>query len=165
MLLSLLPLAVALVAVGLAISWMLSRGMTLGVWVLAGFLVAHGLVHLMFVSPAPASASAPGATEWPFDMAKSWLVTGPGLDVNLVRALGLALIAAIVVAFALAGMATAGIVVPSGSWRTLVAISAVASIALLVLFFNPQLVLGLGIDAVLLAVVLASAWTPATAVS
>jgi hypothetical protein len=165
MLLSLLPLAVALVAVGLAISWMLSHGMTLGVWILAGFLVAHGLVHLMFVSPAPASASAPGATEWPFDMAKSWLVTGPGLDVNLVRAVGLALIAAIVVTFALAGMATAGIVVPSGSWRTLVAISAVASIALLVLFFNPQLVLGLGIDAVLLAVVLASAWTPATAVS
>ena len=165
MLLSLLPLAVALVAVGLAISWMLSRGMTLGVWILAGFLVAHGLVHLMFVSPAPASASAPGATEWPFDMAKSWLVTGPGLDVNLVRAVGLALIAAIVVTFALAGMATAGIVVPSGSWRTLVAISAVASIELLALFFNPQLVLGLGIDAVLLAVVLASAWTPATAVS
>jgi hypothetical protein len=35
---------------------------------------------------------------------------------------------------------------------------------LLAFFFNPQLVLGLGIDAVLLAVVLASAWTPATAV-
>jgi hypothetical protein len=164
MLLSLLPLAVALVAIGLAISWMLSRGMSLGVWVLAGFLVAHGLVHLMFLSPAPASASAPGATEWPFDMAKSWLVTGPGLDVNVVRAVGIALIAAVVVAFALAGLATAGIVVPAGSWRVLVAISAVASIALLALFFNPQLVLGLGIDAVLLAVVVASVWTPATAV-
>ena len=161
MLLSLLPLAVALVAVGFAISWMLSRGMTLGVWVLAGFLVAHGLVHVMFMTPAPASASAPGATEWPFDMANSWLVTGPGLDVNLVRAVGIALTAASVVAFALAGLATAGIVVPSGSWRVLVGISAVASIALLVLFFNPQLILGVGIDAVLLAVVVSAAWSPA----
>jgi hypothetical protein len=161
MLLSLLPLAVALVAVGLAISWMLSRGMTFGVWILSGFLVAHGLVHLMFVTPAPASASAPGATEWPFDMAKSWLVTGPGLDINLVRAVGVALIAAIVVAFALAGLATAGIVVPSGTWRVLVGISTVASITLLVLFFNPQLILGVGIDAVLLAVVVSAAWSPA----
>jgi hypothetical protein len=72
-----LPWAAGLVGLGL-----LSREMTLGRWLLAGFLVGHGLIHLLFVTPAPAPGSAPDALEWPFDMAKSWLVTGPGLDVN-----------------------------------------------------------------------------------
>ena len=160
---SLLPLAAGLAGLGVAIWWLLSREMTLGRWLLAGFLVGHGLVHLLFVTPAPASASAPDALEWPFDMAKSWLVTGPGLDVNLVRAVGVAVMAATVLVFVLAGLSTAGIVVPSSAWRMLVAGAAVLSLVLIALFFNPQLLLGVAIDAVLLGVVLTAAWDPATA--
>jgi hypothetical protein len=158
---SLLPLAVALAGLGVAIWWLLSREMTLGRWLFAGFLVGHGLVHLLFVTPAPA-ASAPDALAWPFDMSKSWLVTGPGLDVNLVRAIGIAVMAVVVVAFVLAGFSTVGILVPSSAWRMLVAGGAVLSIVLIALFFNPQLLLGIGIDAVLLAVVLTAVWAPAT---
>jgi hypothetical protein len=62
-------------------------------------------------------------------------------------------------------MATVGVLVPSGWWPVLVAASAVASALTLALFFDPQLVLGLGIDALLVWVVLASVWTPAAAVS
>ncbi len=156
---SLLPLAIALAGAGLAIWWLLSKEMTGGRWLLAGFLVAHGLIHLMFLAPAPTPAE--GAAEWPFDMAGSWLVTGPGMDFNLVRIVGYALMGAVVVAFALAGLATVGIVVPSEAWRPLVAVSAVVSIVLLAVFFSPHLVLGLGIDAVLLGVVVAAVWTPA----
>jgi hypothetical protein len=45
-------------------------------------------------------------------------------------------------------------------WRAAVVASAAASIVLLALFFNPQLILGLAIDAVLLWVVLAPVWWP-----
>jgi hypothetical protein len=159
----LLPFAVALAGLGAAIWWLLARELTAGRWLLAAVLVGHGLVHAMFLTPAPASASAPGATEWPFDMAKSWLATGPGLDLNFVRVIGAVLVAAVIVGFALAGLSTVGLVVPPGSWRILVSASAILSVVLLALFFNPQLVLGFGIDAVLLGVVMAAAWTPAVA--
>jgi hypothetical protein len=159
----LLPLAAALAGLGAAIWWLLAREMTAGRWLLAAVLVGHGLVHLMFLTPTPASASAPGATEWPFDMAKSWLATGPGLDLNLVRLIGGVLVAVVILAFALAGLSTVGLVVPSDAWRILVSASAVVSAVLLTLFFNPQLVLGLGIDALLVGVAVAAAWTPAVA--
>ena len=130
--------------------------------ILAAVMLGHGLVHAMFVLPEPAAKA--GGTEWPFGMAKSWLVTAAGLDVNVVRVVGVAFIGVVVVGFVLAALATVGVVMPSSAWPALVVISATASAVMLALFFNPQLVLGLGIDAVLLAVVLASAWTPATAV-
>lgn len=57
-------------------------------------------------------------------------------------------------------MFTVGIIVPSGWWPPTVAVSAVTSAILLVLFFEPQLVLGLGMDAVLLWVVVARPWMP-----
>jgi hypothetical protein len=159
---SLLPLAVGLVALGAVIWWLLSRDMSPGRWLLAGLLVGHGLVHLMFVAPAP--ASAPDAPEWPFDMTRSWLVTGPGLDVDFVRAVGVALMAAVAVVFVLAGLSTAGILVPQGAWRMLVVGGSILSIVLLTIFFNPQLLLGVAIDAILLGVVLSAVWDPTTSV-
>jgi len=78
----------------------------------------------------------------------------------VVRAVGVALIAIVVGGFALAAVSTVGIVMPSGWWQAIIAVSAVASAVLLFLFFEPQLVLGLGIDAVLLAVVATGAWVP-----
>ena len=157
------PLAVVLAALGAAIWWMLSRDMVLGRWILAAVMLGHGLVHAMFVMPQPTAKA--GGTEWPFDMAKSWLVTAAGLDVNLVRMIGVAFIGVVVVGFLLAAVATVGGVVPSGAWPALVAFSAVASAVMLVLFFTPQLVLGLAIDAVLVWVALAAVWTPSAAAS
>jgi hypothetical protein len=159
----LVPLAIVLSGIGIAIWWLLSKEMALGKWVLGGFLVGHGLIHLLFVMPAPA-ATADGP-EWPFDMTRSWLVSGPGLDVNVVRVIGVALIGVVAIGFVLAGLATVGIVVPSSWWRFLVGAAATASVVLLALFFSPQLVLGLAIDAVLLWVVLAAVWAPTVAAS
>ena len=78
----------------------------------------------------------------------------------MVRAVGVALIAIVVGGFALVALSTVGVLVPPGWWQPTVAVSAGASAVLLVLFFEPQLVLGLGIDAVLLAVVTTGAWVP-----
>jgi hypothetical protein len=98
-------------------------------------------------------------------MARSWLVTGIGLDVNLARVIGVALICAIAVGFFLAGLATVGILVPSSWWPVLVVGSAAASAVMLALFFNPQLVLAFGVDVVLVWIIVAKVWSPTTAPS
>jgi hypothetical protein len=153
-----LPWAVVLVVIGGAIWWLLSRDNGLGQWLLAALLVGHGLVHVLFA--VPAHAPTDGGAEWPFDMARSWAITRAGIDANLVRIGGMTLITVVVVGFSLAALSTVGIIVPSDWWQPTVALSAVTSAILLVLFFEPQLVLGLGLDAVLLWVVVAGAWRP-----
>lgn len=152
-----LPWVVVVAVAGGAIWWLLAREMTAGRWLLAALLLGHGLVHLLFVVPASA---ADGGTEWPFDLARSWLVTGVGLDASLVRAVAMGLIAIVVGGFALAALSTVGVVVPIDWWRPLVAVSAGASAAVLLLAFQPQLILGLGMDGVLLWVAVAGAWVP-----
>ncbi|HEY6013248.1 MAG TPA: hypothetical protein VIU37_04555 [Candidatus Limnocylindrales bacterium] len=150
--------AVVLAVVGGATWWLMSQDMAAGPWLLAAVLIGHGVVHTMFaISPAATS----GGPEWPFDVARSWAVTGAGLDLNVVRAVGAVLIAVVVGGFALAALSTVGLVVPAGWWPAAVGGSAVVSIVVLVLFFNPQLVLGIGIDAVLLWAVATKAWVPA----
>ena len=153
-----LPWALVVAALGIAVWWLLSREVAAGRWLLAALLIGHGVVHVMFAVPAPAATE--GGPDWPFDMARSWAINGAGLDLNVVRAVGLALIAVVVGGFALAALATVGILVPSAWWQPTVAVAAVASAVLLVVFFKPQLVLGLGIDAVLLWVVAAEVWMP-----
>ncbi|MGE5155933.1 MAG: hypothetical protein ACM3JP_00365, partial [Betaproteobacteria bacterium] len=105
-------------------------------------------------------AATVSGPEWPFDVCKSWAVTGAGLDLDAVRAIGAALIVIVVGGFVLAALSTVGLVVPAGWWQPAVAGSAVVSMVVLVLFFNPQLVLGIGIDAVLLWAVVTRAWVP-----
>jgi hypothetical protein len=153
-----LPWAVVLAVAGVAIWWLLSHDMAAGRWLLAALLVGHGVVHLLFAVPAPSAND--GGAAWPFDMSQSWAVTRAGLDLGLVRVIGAVLIAITVGAFALAALATVGIVVPSAWWPPTIAVGAIASAVTLILFFDPQLVLGLGVDAVLLWVVATRAWAP-----
>jgi hypothetical protein len=110
-----LPWAVVLAAIGGAIWWLLSRGTATGRLLLAALLLGHGIVHLLFVVPASKEGEP-----WPFDMAKSWAVTGIGLDLGGVRAVGVVLIAIAICAFAVAALSTVGIVVPAGWWRSAV---------------------------------------------
>jgi len=119
------------------------------------FLVAHGLIHASWLSPAPATAGGPA---WPFAFADSWLVTRLGLDGGSVRILGTALVLATVVLLVAAGLATMGWLVPAGWWTPLVVGGSVASLATLTLFFHPWLVLGFAIDVVLLWAVLVNGW-------
>lgn len=153
-----LPWAVVLIGVGGAVGWLLSREMVAGLWLLAALLMGHGIVHMLFAVPAPAATE--GGGEWPFNLSRSWAISVVGLDANVVRIVGFALMTAVVVGFSLAALSTVGIIVPLGGWQPIVAVSAVTSTILLVLFFEPQLALGLGMDVVLLWVVVARAWMP-----
>lgn len=123
---------------------------------LAGFLLAHAGIHAGFLSPRPQASAGPA---WPFELGRSWALTPLGLPADAVRLIGVALVAATIGGFALAAIAALG-VVPAPVWVAGAALGEVASIALLLVFFHPWLVLGLAIDAALLWVVLVADWTP-----
>jgi hypothetical protein len=128
---------------------------------LGAFLVAHGLVHALYLAPAPPRTS--DGPQWPFDTGRSWLVTAAGLDHGAARALGTALVAATVALLAGAGLASVGWLMPVGSWPALVVGGASASLLTLALFFHPSLVIGAAIDAMLLWAALVTEWSPAAA--
>lgn len=123
---------------------------------LAGFLLAHGLIHASFLAPRPAATA--GGPAWPFDLGRSWALTPLGLDSATTSVLGMALIAATIAGFGLAAVAALG--VAPGLWPVGVAVGGVASILLLGLFFHPWLALGVVIDLVLLWAVFLGSWAP-----
>jgi len=120
----------------------------------AGFLLAHALMHVAFVAPAP-PATADGPT-WPFSTSESWLFTRLGVGPETTRLVALALIATTIGGFSLAALSVTG-ALPTGIWAPGIAIGAVSSIALLIAFFHPWLALGIGIDLILIW----ASWSPA----
>lgn len=113
--------------------------------VVGGLLVAHGLVHLMwFVSAKDAS--------WPFRLDRSWL-----LPEQVRRPVGIALIAVVVAAFALLGLAVWGVPILASTWVGLAVVGAVASLVVLVVFWDRQLGWGVAID---VAILLVALWQP-----
>ena len=82
-----------------------------------------------------------------------------GVAPPAMRLLGVGLVAATLGGFALAAICTLGIV-PPGLWAASIVVGTVASLSLLVLFFRPWLVLGVGIDLALLWAVLVAGWLP-----
>ncbi len=128
--------------------------------VVALLLVAHGLIHVSFLSPAPPAKA--GGPQWPFDLTRSRLLATLGLGSGAARAIGTALIVVTVAGYVIAALAFVGIT-PATWFTGAVVAGSAASIVLLVLFFHPWLVLGLVIDAVLLWAVLLNGWTPTSA--
>ncbi|MCI0582316.1 MAG: hypothetical protein L0227_05365 [Chloroflexi bacterium] len=122
-----------------------------------GFLLAHAAVHLMFFAPTP--AATPGAPTWPFELGRSWALSPLGAGSDTLRILGVALVAVLIGAYALAALASFGIG-PVGLWVPAIAAGTVASLALLGLWYLPWLTIGVGIDLVLLWLVLVSSWAP-----
>jgi hypothetical protein len=126
--------------------------------VVALLLLGHALVHASYLAPAP--AAKPGAPAWPFHLDRSWLLGPIGIDRDVSRLLGTGLVVVVVVGFALAAAACAGIG-PAALWRVGVALGAVASLAVLALYFHPWLLLGVAIDLALLWFVVIGGWSPA----
>jgi hypothetical protein len=157
----LVPLAVVLLVFAVVVAILLQQNAGLGSWLLAAFLMGHGLVHFMFVVPQPVTAGqGAGDMDYPFDASKSWLVSVHILDSALVRPLVIGLVAIVVAGYALAALATVGILVPSSWWSVLVVVATSASGALMVLSLSPGLVLGIAIDVVLLWLAIIAAWSP-----
>ena len=123
---------------------------------LAAFLLAHAAIHAGFLSRPPVTAGGPA---WPFSLDASWLLGSTTPEVR--RMVGVALVAATIGGFALAALGAFGILA-GWAWPVGIAVGAVASLAALVLFFHPWLVLGVAIDLVLLWAVWIAHWEPAT---
>jgi len=124
---------------------------------LVAFLLCHAAIHASFLAPRPPATA--GGPSWPFELGRSWILTPLGLQPDLTRVLGMALVAATIGGFALAAIAALGLL-PSGLWPPAAAVGAIASVALLLLFFHPWLVLGIAIDLGLLWAVLVADWMP-----
>ncbi len=124
---------------------------------LAALLLAHAAIHASFLSARPPATA--GGPAWPFELGRSALLSGLNPDPAVLRLVGIALVAGTVAGFALAALAALA-VVPAAVWAAGVALGCVASLALLVLFFHPWLILGIVIDVVLLWAVVASSWVP-----
>jgi hypothetical protein len=105
---------------------------------LAGaLLLAHGLVHLLYL--------ADGVPEFSLD--RSWLIPEA-----VRRPLGLALVVATTVAFAVLALAVWGVPGVSAAWPAVAVVASLLSMVLLGLFWTRQLVFGVAIDLCLVAV-------------
>lgn len=125
--------------------------------VIAALLLGHALVHAAYLAPRPpATATGPA---WPFELSDSWLLGRFGTSTELSRVIGFALVAATIGGFALAALATLG-VMPSVLWLGGVVAGAVCSLSLLLLFFHRWLLLGIAIDLGLLWAVLIARLAP-----
>lgn len=108
---------------------------------LGALLLAHGLVHLLFLAPdVPV-----------FSLEHSWLVPESIRTTHLAHALLVATIGA----FALLALAVWGIPGLSAAWPVFAMVAAALSTVLLVLFWNWRLALGIVINAVLVDAVVA----------
>jgi hypothetical protein len=125
----------------------------------AVFLLAHAAIHVSYISPRPPVTA--GGPTWPFELGRSWLLSPLGLSADMTRIVGIGLLALLVIGFGIAALATFGMV-PMTLWPGAVVVGAVTSIVMLVLFFHPWLVAGVGIDLVLLWAALLADWTPAS---
>jgi hypothetical protein len=108
-------------------------------------LIAHGLVHLLYIS---SDAADPG---YPFTLEQSLLPE------EIRRPVAHVLVAATVAAFVLLGLAILGTPGLAGAWAPLAMIAAGVSLALLIAFWDTRLLAGVAID---LAIVLIAAAQP-----
>lgn len=155
------PLAVGVALFALLIAYLISQGSNIGNWLLAAFLVGHGWVHAMYLMPRPEpKAATAGGPDWAFELNRSWLLSAIGLGASTLRPLGATLVGVTLIGYLLAALASIPLLVPVGAWAALVVVATVASTLLMALFFSPMLLIGFGINVVLLSIVLMRVWVP-----
>jgi hypothetical protein len=107
-------------------------------------LLAHGLVHLLYLVPDVT----------PFSTEQSWVVPEA-----MRRPLALALIAGTIAASAALALAVWGVPGFVAAWPVLASVAGALSLVLLVAYWDTQLALGVVIDALLITVaVVRPAW-------
>ena len=118
--------------------------------IVAGILLlAHGLVHLLYLVP---EADDPG---YPFNLDSSWL-----LPASARRPVALVLLAATLAGFALLALAVWGVPGLSSNWPLLAILAASLSLALLAAFWDVRLIVGVLIDvAIIVVAVIQPEWT------
>jgi len=112
-------------------------------WLFIGFLIAHGLIHIaVWATPKPEQQSSP------FEATHSWLLGDQ-------RSLAAALAYAAMGLFVIAGL---GLLFHAGWWRPVTVVASGLSLALASLFFNPWLLMAIGLNAGLIAGIVWLSW-------
>ncbi len=121
------------------------------------FLLAHGWIHM---SLAQVPLPQPGGLHTPFFPAwwragvdPSWPVSRLGLAPEATRTLGWVLWLAVVVLYALAGLALFFSPSSAATWQGLTVAASGLSLVLLALYWHPWLPVGILIDIALLALI------------
>ena len=113
--------------------------------VIGVLLIAHGLVHLLYLTD-----NVPE-----FSLERSWLVPE-----SASRAVAIVLMWATVATFALLGLAVWGVPGLADAWPGIAIVASVLSLALLVAFWSWSLIFGVLIDVALISVaVIRPEWT------
>jgi hypothetical protein len=112
------------------------------------FLIAHGLVHLMYLGPRPEDDP-----RYPFVPETRWLSRVLGLEAGTAKAIAGALAVLCALILVVAGIS---LFMNAGPWEPAAVIGAAMSLALLLLFFHPWLMIGITIDLAIIAGV--TAW-------
>ncbi len=110
------------------------------------FLIAHGLIHLLYATPRPADDGS-----YPFVPESRWFPRALDLEVGTARAIARVLAILAVIGFVVTGIA---LLANAEVWEPLAVVASVISLALLLLFFHPWLLIGIAIDVAIIASVL-----------
>lgn len=118
---------------------------------LAGlFLIAHGLVHLVYFAPAEDDPN------FPMTAGKSWLVTRAGVSLDVISPVVAVLAVASAVGFVLLALSHFGFLVPHAWFAPIGVVSTALSLLLIAVTFNIQFVVGIAINAAVIYWALAS---------
>jgi hypothetical protein len=109
------------------------------------FLVAHGLVHLLYVARRP-----PDDPRYPFVPETAWVARVLGLSAEAAKAI--ARVTAVTVAIVL-GIAGIDLIVGATLWGTLASIGAAISLVLMIGFYHRWLTIGIAIDLAIIGLV------------
>lgn len=115
------------------------------------FLIAHGLVQAsIWAGPEPKGSDAP-----PFDAHRSWLLDSIGVSAPTAKTLGATLAILTGIGFVAAGIS---LFADFDLWRSIAVISAMLSLPLMLLYFNPWLIGGTAIELAILYMLLYASW-------
>ena len=114
---------------------------------LAGFLVAHALIHASYLAPAPPAAAA-GGPPWPFHLDRSWLLTRLHVPEAAMLSAGRVLVTVTILGF---GVAALGLLVGASWWAPAAVAAATVSLVQLTVWFHWWLPVGVAIDVALIA--------------
>ena len=129
-------------------------------YVFALFLLAHGLVHLLWVVPPPSETSG---RPWPFTLDTSPVLSPFGTSPSTLVLIGRSLATVATVGFVLSALGAAGVPVLASAWAVVTICAAIVSIVVTGVFWNPQFPIGPLIDVALIVTALGHLW-PATLV-
>ncbi len=125
-------------------------------------LLVHGLITVAIATGS--FARGPGVPNpgwlswWPSALGRSWLLDGLGLESTAAATAGALLWLVGGLALVAAGLGVFGLLVPVAWWRGLAIGGAVVSLLALLLYLHPYYVLGIGINAAILAALLWAHW-------